>query len=253
MELSEKSRTFLENLRLYLVTSGKKEEEIEDIISELEDHLSEAEKEGKNVDDIVGRSPKEYMKSLADELPIDPKGILKYGFLILLGASAYILLGDVIRGGIEYSMLEMIGYPFVVLFYIGVIAVTFRHIASSQADKVKQWGLYSLLGVTPIALFLGIMYLSENFTMPMIKLNDVGNTIVAALSIAVFLFITIWTRSYISIVVPIILFVPELLLKWSGLPEKTQLISSSIIMFVGIGVLLFFEWKKLNRTARKVG
>jgi hypothetical protein len=39
MKLSRESRDFLENLRLYLFSSGKNEKEMEEIIEELEDHL----------------------------------------------------------------------------------------------------------------------------------------------------------------------------------------------------------------------
>ncbi|MFD9625270.1 hypothetical protein [Peribacillus muralis] len=65
--LSNESQLFLENLRLYLFSSGKKTEEVEDIMEELAAHLFEAERNDKSVEHIIGRSPKEYMKLLSDE------------------------------------------------------------------------------------------------------------------------------------------------------------------------------------------
>lgn len=44
MKLSPESRKFIEDLRLYLFSTGKSDQEIEDIVAELEDHLWEAEK-----------------------------------------------------------------------------------------------------------------------------------------------------------------------------------------------------------------
>ena len=64
IELSTQSRDFLDNLRTYLFASGKNEHEISEIVEELEIHLNEAESNGKSIEDIVGNSPQEYMKSL---------------------------------------------------------------------------------------------------------------------------------------------------------------------------------------------
>lgn len=44
LEISEKSEEFLENLHVYLISSGKQWDEVEDIVTELEAHLAEAEK-----------------------------------------------------------------------------------------------------------------------------------------------------------------------------------------------------------------
>jgi len=44
LQLSKKSQEFIENLNLYLFSKGKNPDEIEDIVSELEVHLFEAEK-----------------------------------------------------------------------------------------------------------------------------------------------------------------------------------------------------------------
>lgn len=44
LPLSKKSQNFIEDLRIYLFSSGKQWDEIEDVINELEIHLSEAKK-----------------------------------------------------------------------------------------------------------------------------------------------------------------------------------------------------------------
>ncbi|WP_339164155.1 hypothetical protein [Siminovitchia sp. FSL W7-1587] len=62
--LSDKSKAFIENLRLYLVTSGKKQKEINELIDELKVHLIEAEKQGKSIDEMIDCTPEQYMNSL---------------------------------------------------------------------------------------------------------------------------------------------------------------------------------------------
>ena len=68
MELSKKSRDFLDDLSVYLMSSGKSETEVKDIVSELEDHLLEAEQAGKDVDDVIGQSPKSYMQYIGRDI-----------------------------------------------------------------------------------------------------------------------------------------------------------------------------------------
>ncbi|MBM7097654.1 hypothetical protein JSY36_18115 [Bacillus sp. H-16] len=83
--LSQESKRFLENVKLYLTMNGKKENEVEEIVEELEDHLLEAERNRKDVSHITGLSPKEYMKELAGEMSFDRKGMLKLVSFFLAG------------------------------------------------------------------------------------------------------------------------------------------------------------------------
>ncbi|MCF6136613.1 HAAS domain-containing protein [Pseudalkalibacillus berkeleyi] len=244
MGLSKKSQDFLENLRLYLVTGGKKEHEIEEIISELEDHLTEAEMAGKDVEDIVEKSPKEYMQQLSNEISLDVPTVAKYGLLILLGAFSYIVFGDVLRGGIEYSFIQIIGYPLVILLNLGLVVATFRYIASSGAKKTKQWILFGMLGSVPILLFLAVLFLDQYINTTTIKFGTAGNIAAGILSLGVFIGMAIWSRTWVMILFPIFMFGPELVLKYSNFGEEAKLIGSSFIMFVLIGVYLLFVWRK---------
>ena len=42
MKLSREAAAFIDNLHLYLLSSGKKDKEINEIVEELTDHLREA-------------------------------------------------------------------------------------------------------------------------------------------------------------------------------------------------------------------
>ena len=74
MALSKESEQFLSNLRVYLMTSGKKEEEILRVIEKVEHQLLEAEQEGKSIQSIIGNSPEVYMKAIGKEMKTDMKG-----------------------------------------------------------------------------------------------------------------------------------------------------------------------------------
>ncbi|WP_353948668.1 hypothetical protein ABNN70_02525 [Sporolactobacillus sp. Y61] len=137
-ELSEESREFLKNLRLYLLSSGKKETEIEDIVGELEDHLSEAEKDGKSVEMIIGRTPKAYMDQLAGEMSFDPRNLLVYGPMILLGVICFDILNKAADGIFSWSLLEITGNLLITLLGLILIILLFKYVASRQMSKIRE-------------------------------------------------------------------------------------------------------------------
>src|SRR5690606_23771085 len=109
--LSKKSEAFIDNLRMYLMTSGKNEQEINDLLAELTDHLEEAEKQGRNIEDIIEGTPEQYMTSLKNEMKTDYKQIFKLLPIFFLGVIAYFLMGPAIRGEFELNILQVIGLP----------------------------------------------------------------------------------------------------------------------------------------------
>ncbi|MED4015641.1 DUF1129 family protein [Sutcliffiella cohnii] len=242
MKVSKQSKEFLQNLRAYLIASGKKEQEIEEIISELEDHLVEAEKDGKNVEDIVGKTPKEYMEQIAKEMTLDIGGILKYIPIIFLGAFSYILLGDVIRGGLAYSVLQLVGYPIIFLFVLLVSTVAIKYLSSNKLSKVKEWTLYCLIGGIPMALFVGLLFLNDAIETPIFTFGPTINVIAAIFSIVVFIAIALWSKTWMPIVLPFILFVPEVIIGYTSLSEETKLILTALIIPVGLGLYFIVIW-----------
>ncbi|MGG4266889.1 HAAS domain-containing protein [Peribacillus simplex] len=232
--LSKESQNFLENLRLYLFSSGKESDVIEDILEELEVHLFEAERNGKSVEHIIGRSPKEYMKQLSDEMSVDFMGWLKYLVMIVLGTFSYLIMYKALNGGIELSLWEIIGYPFAGLFSIFIYMMCFKYMASHKLSKVKQGVLLYGLSMISLALFTGLILVSKMYGTTFIELESTGNIIAVILAISIFILIFFWSESWVSIIIPILLFAPEALLKLTDYQGNVHLILSSLITMLGI-------------------
>ncbi|MFG6113686.1 HAAS domain-containing protein [Halobacillus sp. MO56] len=248
MGLSKRSQDFLDDLRLYLFSSGKDDREIAEVISELEDHLIESEQNGKDVEYLVGQSPKAYMEQIAGELDVDLKGWLKYIPILLVGAYAYMLLGNAIRGGVEYSLWRAIGDVIVFVITLLLYSSTFKYMASHTLSVVKERMLFLMLGMVPIGLFVGLMLLDRVIDSPAIVFNLVGNAITIGVCVAVFIVISIWSKTWVSIIVPAILFLPEVLLGLTSLRLETQMIWSTITMFGGLFIyyLVTIKFEKVR-------
>ncbi|MGD6994356.1 HAAS domain-containing protein [Sutcliffiella horikoshii] len=251
LPLSKNSQRFIENLSVYLFSCGKKTNEIDEITDELEVHLYEAEKENKSVEHIIGNSPKEYMEQISGEMSFDVRGWAKYVPIIILGAFSGIVLKDIVFGGFQYSLVELIGYPLVCIVLLLAYMWTFRHISSHNFSKAKEFFFFGSASFLSMALFLGLMFLPNYIDSPIIMLGYYGNLIVASLAITFLIGISIWSKNIVSIVLPFFYIVPEYLVGFTDLSAGNQLWISSIIMYALIGAYLFFEIKRTSPSSEK--
>ena len=238
MHISKESQDFLDNLRVYLISSGKKEVEINEIIEELEDHLCEAEKNGKNIDDIIGKSPKEYMNQVASEMPLDLKGLVKYVPIIMIGAIAFVLTGKAIRGILEFSIIELVGYPLIFLLSLLTTAIVFRYVSSRQLSKMVEWFVFGITGILPVLLFIILIYIKNASNAPTFEFGVIGNIVAISCAIIIFISLSVWSKSSVLIVIPILLFLPEGIINLTTLQEQTKAILNAIIPFALIGIYL---------------
>lgn len=238
--LSKESQTFLENLRLYLFSSGKHEEEIEEIVAELEDHLIQAEKSGTSIERIVGHSPKEYMESLSKEMDVDVRGWMKYGVLILIGAFSMTLIPDVLRGNLSYSLYYILSNVTIMLLFLFGTALCFKYLASHTVSTIKSFVLLGTLSAVPLLLFITVLLTDRIIASPTFVINTFGTAIIGVLAVLALTLISIWAKSWVCLIIVALLTLPEYLLRFTQLTYETQLIVSTIVTFGGIALYLLF-------------
>ncbi|MDQ0417489.1 hypothetical protein J2Z48_001662 [Croceifilum oryzae] len=246
MVVSKESQSFLDDVTVYLYSSGKKEEEIKEIVEELNDHLHEAEKNGKRVDDIIGMTPKEYMEQLANEMPFDLKGWLKYLPMIFIGVLAYAVMGDAIEGKVKYSLIECIGYPCILLFFLFSISMLLKYVSSHKVSRWKERVLFSGVAfIIPTALYVLLQFLNQSYsTTIMIHLRESGNIVAIVLSALAFIGIAIWSRTWDAIILPAIILLPDVLLKQTGMAVSMKGMVSLMLSACGIGLYAFITMKR---------
>lgn len=245
MELSKKSRNFLDDLAVYLMSSGKSEEEVQDVVAELKDHLEEAERAGKSVDDVVGQSPKAYMQHLGHEMAFDGKGFFKIIAMLVPNVFAYIIIGNFIQGEMTFSTAQLVGFPLVAVLFLLAAAQAFRNMSvRSTESKFRNTITYIVLAGMPMMLFLGLMILDIFVETPTIVFGPTAQLVLFGLAVITLLLVSIWTKTWINLIIPLLLFGPQYALAQTKLPLEQQLIFSMLILVVGMGIFLFVWWKK---------
>ena len=107
--LSKQADQFMIELRMYLMSKGKNDKEINEVIDELNDHLLQAEAEGKSIKDITGESPRAYMKSIGQEMGFDVRQFLSLVPFTALLIIAYLCFTPAILGDFSLSKMGVWG------------------------------------------------------------------------------------------------------------------------------------------------
>ncbi|TSB45663.1 DUF1129 family protein [Alkalicoccobacillus porphyridii] len=232
--LSKESQTFLENLRLYLFSSGKQSDEIESIIDELTDHLHEAEKAGKPISKVVGHSPREYMESLSNEMKIDVKTWMKYIVVILFGAFSFQIMLDLVSGYMAYSLYKIVSDIAITLVWLILLSVVFKYIAANKLSKKKEIAILALVSAFPVLLYVIVLFTDPYITSPVIEIDTIGMITLGILTSFFIIAISLWAKTWILVIVMAFLILPEYLLSTTGLEESTQLMVGASITYGGI-------------------
>lgn len=241
--LSKKSEQFLIELRMHLMSKGKNDSEINEITEELEDHLLQAEAEGKDVTHIVGESPKQYMKSIGESMKTDYRQIVGLVPLFLLLLAAYFSLGPAIEGKFSLSG--------VMILIISIGAVVGTLVYGALLFKVlpkyfhSKWSYILLIGTMLLFTGMGVAvllwYNAQDFQ-PVYTATPLQNNLILALCIVIFIAAAIYTKTWFTIIIPLFLsmgpiasrLIPE------DVNEDPTMILYTIILLAVISVIAIF-------------
>jgi uncharacterized membrane-anchored protein len=249
MTLSKESQTFLDNLRVYLFASNKKEEEVNELLEELEDHLYEAEQNGKSIEHIIGKSPKSYMKEVEAEVDKDGRFWILYMPMIILGAFAYLVMGKALGDDRSYSLLILIGNPVLFIFSILALFCLYRYVAANKVSKKAEILSYLLFSIIQISLFVGLLFANDWIQTPVLTVSPVGNTALIFMSLLVFAGLAVFSKTWFVIVLPVLFFSPQIILRYIHIDENTELILLTCIQslfMLGLAIWMFWQLKKEN-------
>lgn len=187
---SRKSQKFIKDMRLYLHSSKKNLDEIEEITNDLKNHLYEAEQDGKPIEKVVGSSPREYMKMVSSEMDTDNKDWFKYICLIIFGSFLFTTFPDLINLNLSYSLIEIIGHIVFTTIFVFLAFLGLRYMVNQSVIKqaVILIGILLLLS----ALFFGFIYINSVVTSPIINFGTIGSLIIAVFTILFFIGLVFW-------------------------------------------------------------
>ncbi|WP_019415117.1 hypothetical protein [Paenisporosarcina sp. TG20] len=238
--LTTRSINFIDNLRIYLLTSGKNENEVKEVTEELRDHLIESEKHGKSIDEIIEGTPEDCMDSIKLEMKTDYTSIVKNMPIYFLGVMAYFIMGPAIREEFELNMFQVIGFPIISAIGLLIYIFLLQKSSKNQYSSKKFFLLGMIAGASVTALFILLLLGSNFFVEPFYKASPIGTSVIIVICIAIFISLAFWSKTFSAIWVPALLFIPDYFYRFLNVKEET-IVMISMASFVLIFIFMMLS------------
>ncbi|PFV85917.1 hypothetical protein COL05_02500 [Bacillus sp. AFS059628] len=203
MQISKEGEKFLIDTKVYLITKGMKEDDVDAFLEDAELHLIEGEKEGKTVSDIFGDSPKEYAEELAKEMETDKGGSIKSILAMIIGIGGYWLLTNILfeNPNHEFTLtnVQLIGYPIVLM--ITIVGTIFAFRMSSFKSKIKEFSIIYVASLLPILLLVLLMFMNKWYGTPVLQLTTIQSYILAGIVLLVLLIGEVYVLGWMGVFV----------------------------------------------------
>ena len=242
--LSKQADQFIIELRMYLMSKGKNEKEMNEVIDELSDHILQAEAEGKSIKDITGESPRAYMKSIGQEMGFDVRQFISLAPLTALLILAYFCFTPAILGDFSLSKIGIWGA--IIGTVISVILYGFLLVRVLPKVFYSKW-FYIIVGIayTLLTGFFVLVFLFDKN--PFFVATPLQNNLILIGCIAVFIIFSLYAKSWISIIIPLFMSLGPLTARFISkeINEDPFYITLTVIFCILITiVILYFLFRK---------
>lgn len=258
--LSKEAEQFLTEFRLEMMAHGKKDEAIDDMEAELEDHLIQAEKEGKCVDDITGGSVKQYIKSISGEMP-RVNNIQKYITLFIIYLAGILTVPNLISGDFDWTLSNLLYYVGVIvlgplMIYYGMKYIIVNY-ASFKTEKIELKGtvLLFVLSFIYMGILVGSVFLVRNYPLvTFFELDKNTNITIGFILLAILVIGSLVMKQWFYTILALVLAAPEIIAQIfaSGGPDtESYIIISSVSLLIAVIILFIAIRLTAKRSSAK--
>ncbi|WP_439740657.1 NADH dehydrogenase subunit [Bacillus pseudomycoides] len=250
--LSTKSEQFLIELRMYLLQRGKKDEDINTIVDELEVHLTEAEKRGQNVNHIIGKSRKQHMKNIGKELPVDKEGLLVIIPAAILVILAYMCFAPAVREQFKISQNILLFGSLPFFLALAIFAFTlFKGLPKVYPSRKNTIFLLIVAHLITIGGWVAFYFwLDGRLDTDYFVATTMQNYIITSICVLIFILFASYTKSWLIIGAAFTMGIGPLLehVIPPEINKDPMYITLTIIISIVIGILLVIYFYKKAKT-----
>jgi len=240
--ISKEGEEFILNLNMYLISTGKSENEIKEFIAEAEEHLMLGEKEGKSVEDIFGNSPEEYAKSVAEELSFSKKELIETVLMLILGFGTWIFLSGIKNGVVTMSIMEAILTPLDYTIMTVLLVVLARKFAFK--DKKFTIGIFVLFFMNIVTMVI-VGLIGRNMEQSIVINKSIVSIMIGVLFIVCFVVskkIGTW-----YLMMPFLMYIPSIIESFTNISFGDNLLVG-IIPYLLCIALCIFESRRITKS-----
>lgn len=245
--LSKEAERFLTEFRIEMMAHGKQDEAIDDMEAELEDHLIQAEREGKSVDSITGGSVKEYLRNISGEMPKE-NHLKRYITLFTIYLAGILTIPTLIAGTFEWTLSNMLYYLAIIVLGPLIFYIVFKKIAINYASirkekiEIKGYVFIALFSILFMGLLVGSLLLVRKYPLitffePSSGINITIGFILLAVMVIGSLIMKQWFFAFLAFA----LAAPEIIAQIfaDGGPQSESYITISVISLFVVIILIY--------------
>ena len=256
--LSKEAEKFLTEFRLEMMAHGKKDEAIDDMEAELEDHLIQAEKDGKSLEDVTGGSAKQYIKNISGEMP-RINNIQKYIALFIVYLAGILTVPNLISGDFDWSLSNLLYYLGIIVLGPVLIYFGFKYIlvnyASFKSEKIEVKGtvLIFVFSFLYMGLLVGSIFLVRSY--PIVTFFEFDrdiNITIGFILLAILVIGSLLMKQWFYAILALVLAAPEMIAQVfaSGGPDSESYIIISSVGLLAAVIILFIGIRVMNRAKK---
>lgn len=229
--LSKQSQDFLEKLRVELLFRGKTEEEVEELLEELEDHLTMAEKNNEDTSSIINTPIKSMADQLSPEISLTT-GLYKYITLYFSFILAVIIIPRFLDlGTFDVTIAFLLYIASIVILGVVIGMLILRNTLVRFGDLIiKKYPIYSFF-----------------------ELSDKQSFIVGLVLLIALIGTCILIKQKIYALIVLVISLPSLIARIASIfskePDTFNLVSVSILIILNIAFIIytFVNYRKLKK------
>lgn len=199
---------------------------------------------------MIDCTPEQYMNSLKKEMDTDYKNLIKNVTTIIAGVIAYLIMGAAIKGEFSLNIVQVIGFPLTIIAGL-LIYVFFLQQAGKKQFSTKKLFVMGMLATTSVnTLFILVLLGSTLIVEPFYIGTTLVNWIVVGVCASILIILAIWSKTWFSILIPVLLFIPDMLFRFSNLSDTTIFIiglASFVLIFIFMIINLLIMDKRKKR------
>ncbi|UTR16785.1 hypothetical protein MM221_09855 [Salipaludibacillus sp. LMS25] len=194
--LSTEAKEFLTKLREKLVSVGKNNGDINNIMDEMERNLIEAEANGKSVNDVIGDPQNRLIKDIKSDLSVAIKDIFKVIAMLCILMITFFVYLTAIRGAFQlhlYHIGTIAGMGIILYIIYSIFFYNVNSLFIKNKAKYMSISLLSVLSMIAVTI-ITLIYLNVNQT-TISPATPMQNTLILMACIVIFILSCLFFKS----------------------------------------------------------
>lgn len=252
--LSKQSQDFLEKLRVELLFRGKTEVEVEELLEELEDHLTMSEKNNEDTSSIINTPVKTMANQLSPEISVT-KGLYKYITLYFIFIFAVIIIPRFLdMGTFDVTIAFLLYIASIIILGVVMGMLILRNTLVRFGDQKITYVINVTYGIVVFLwMIFGGLIIRKYPIYSFFELSDKQSFVIGLVLLIATVMTCILIKQKMYAIIVLVITAPSLIARIASIfskePDTFNIVSAGILIILNIVFIIytFVNYRKLKK------